>query len=271
MGSRLTQLFTQTDPLQADIGSPDPSAYIYGNNNPVVYTDPSGLRAVHTKNPQPIDIPAGSARAQFPIPKWPGYGVSRMQFFINDNEVCLGVGGYPKTSKNCGKGDNRGIASGAAIGDYNLGARVRVVFDHERGLASVIAYPTHQTDGSEKAALDVIYIPKARYPIPPSFPSSVRGLGGDSDEFSFDYNFVNSNAARLEPGPAIYGRHRVSKAGGGNVQFEGCLGQYPSFELIRDRSDGSGGYSSNLIYSRKQASGSPKALLAPCSNYGATG
>jgi RHS repeat-associated protein len=36
--------FTQTDPLQADIGSPYPSAYIYGNNNPLMYTDPSGLR-----------------------------------------------------------------------------------------------------------------------------------------------------------------------------------------------------------------------------------
>lgn len=37
-------VFTQTDPLQADIGSPYPSAYVYGNNNPLVFTDPSGLR-----------------------------------------------------------------------------------------------------------------------------------------------------------------------------------------------------------------------------------
>jgi hypothetical protein len=37
--------FTQTDPLQADVGSAYPSSYVYGNNNPNVYTDPSGLRA----------------------------------------------------------------------------------------------------------------------------------------------------------------------------------------------------------------------------------
>ncbi len=37
--------FTQTDPLEADVGSPFQSAYVYGNNNPLVYSDPSGLRA----------------------------------------------------------------------------------------------------------------------------------------------------------------------------------------------------------------------------------
>jgi hypothetical protein len=37
--------FTQTDPLEASVGSPYPSAYVYGNNNPLVYTDPSGMRA----------------------------------------------------------------------------------------------------------------------------------------------------------------------------------------------------------------------------------
>ena len=40
--------FTQTDPLQADVGSPYPSAYVYGNNNPLVYTDPPGMRGQST-------------------------------------------------------------------------------------------------------------------------------------------------------------------------------------------------------------------------------
>jgi RHS repeat-associated protein len=40
--------FTQVDPLQADVGEPYPSACVYGNNNPVVYTDLSGLRASKT-------------------------------------------------------------------------------------------------------------------------------------------------------------------------------------------------------------------------------
>lgn len=36
--------FTQTDPLQATVGQPYPSTYIYGNNNPNMYVDPTGLR-----------------------------------------------------------------------------------------------------------------------------------------------------------------------------------------------------------------------------------
>jgi RHS repeat-associated protein len=37
-------IFTQSDPLQADIGAAYPSAYVYGHNNPAMYVDPSGLR-----------------------------------------------------------------------------------------------------------------------------------------------------------------------------------------------------------------------------------
>ena len=36
--------FTQTDPMPLGAGSAFESAYVYGNNNPLVYTDPSGLR-----------------------------------------------------------------------------------------------------------------------------------------------------------------------------------------------------------------------------------
>ena len=45
--------FTQTDPLQADVGSAYPSAYVYGNNNPLMYVDPSGLRGIKAD----VDIP----------------------------------------------------------------------------------------------------------------------------------------------------------------------------------------------------------------------
>ncbi len=37
--------FTQTDPLPMGAGSPFESPYVYGMNNPLVFTDPSGLRA----------------------------------------------------------------------------------------------------------------------------------------------------------------------------------------------------------------------------------
>jgi RHS repeat-associated protein len=42
-------IFTQTDPLAADVGSPYPSSYVYGNNNPTMYVDPSGLRGIYKK------------------------------------------------------------------------------------------------------------------------------------------------------------------------------------------------------------------------------
>jgi hypothetical protein len=38
-------MFTQTDPLEASVGQPYPSSYVYGNNNPLVYVDPSGLQS----------------------------------------------------------------------------------------------------------------------------------------------------------------------------------------------------------------------------------
>ena len=58
MTTAVAEQFTQTDPLQADIGSPYPSAYVYGNNNPLVFTDPSGLRAqVAAGNPIAEQVP----------------------------------------------------------------------------------------------------------------------------------------------------------------------------------------------------------------------
>jgi RHS repeat-associated protein len=38
--------FTQTDPLQPIVDVAFPSAYVYANNNPLMFTDPSGLRSI---------------------------------------------------------------------------------------------------------------------------------------------------------------------------------------------------------------------------------
>jgi hypothetical protein len=45
MKTVVTEPFTQTDPLQPTVGQAYPSTYIYANNNPNMYVDPSGLRA----------------------------------------------------------------------------------------------------------------------------------------------------------------------------------------------------------------------------------
>ena len=44
-------MFTQTDPLPLGAGSVFEGSYVYGRNNPLVYTDPSGLRASACKAP----------------------------------------------------------------------------------------------------------------------------------------------------------------------------------------------------------------------------
>jgi hypothetical protein len=46
MKTVVTEPFTQTDPLQPTVGQAYPSSYVYANNNPNMYVDPSGLRAV---------------------------------------------------------------------------------------------------------------------------------------------------------------------------------------------------------------------------------
>ena len=45
----LSRDFTQTDPLQPTVGQAYPSAYVYGNNNPNMYVDPSGLRGIRSE------------------------------------------------------------------------------------------------------------------------------------------------------------------------------------------------------------------------------
>lgn len=42
----ISVLFTQTDPLEATVGLPYPSSYVYGQNNPLVFTDQSGMRSI---------------------------------------------------------------------------------------------------------------------------------------------------------------------------------------------------------------------------------
>ena len=52
MMTAVLEYFTQTDPIQASVGQAYPSAYVYGNNNPLLFSDPTGLRGMAmTLNP----------------------------------------------------------------------------------------------------------------------------------------------------------------------------------------------------------------------------
>ena len=84
--------FTQTDPLQADVGSPYPSSYVYSSNNPMLYVDPSGERGqlpgcvwknnpIASQQPEQLafrtgglsasQVPFASARSQILVPAPP--------------------------------------------------------------------------------------------------------------------------------------------------------------------------------------------------------
>jgi hypothetical protein len=94
-------------------------------------------------------IPDGAEVVTFDVPVWEDAGVTRIQLFIEDDEVCLT--GTGPVDVMCGHGDDRTFVTGTEITDYNVPARVRIVLDHEAGTAIVIAYPTHGTDGEVDA------------------------------------------------------------------------------------------------------------------------
>ena len=217
-----------------------------------------------------LRIADGAEVVTFDIPTWEGQGVTRLQYFIDDAEVCL----VPVAAA-CGRGDDRTFVEGAAIGDYNVGARVRVVLDHERGIATVVSYPSHNSDGSESAALPVDLVFDPGVTLPEDYPSQVRvfthGEGVDGNVV-FDYRFLNSRTPRAIAGvsPGIHGAIRVRRGSGSDVLIDGVLAQYPSVEIIRDRARGSG-YSSSMIYTRQQASGGPSNLYRPGTEFSESG
>jgi hypothetical protein len=234
---------------------------------------PAAKPAVTTHHTAAKDIkasepPEGTTYTEFQIPKWPGQGVTRMQFFIDDNKVCLAP-----IEATCGFGDNREFANGAELGDYNLSSRVRIVLNHETGVAQVLAYPTHNLDGTDEPALPILLIENAKRSMPPKNYTSVRTLGSSDTSFSFDYLFYNSKTtpANAGFGPGISGFHTITRGTNGEVNFGGSLAKYPSVEIIRDHGDGNGGFNSELIYTREQNSGSPKSLFLPSTPYTAKG
>ena len=218
-----------------------------------------------------LAVPDGATVVEFPVPAWPGYGVTRIQYFIDDDDVCLSGTGPDVI---CGHGDDRPFATGAAIADYNLPARVRIVLDHERGLGTVVAYATHGDDGVVDA-LPIETTADGPVELPDGYPSQVRwwteGDGIDGN-IVFDYRFVNSRTPSFagDIAPAINGAVRVRQGPDGTVVLDGRLAQYPSVEFIRDRQLPNG-YRSTRIFVKAQESGGPVNLFEPGERFAASG
>jgi hypothetical protein len=195
-----------------------------------------------------VEVPAGAAVATFAIPRWRGEGRTRITFFIDDEEVCL-VGGAPAAL--CGHGDGRDVVSGHDIAEADVPARVRIVLDHDAGVATVIASASRTIDGRDVAALPIGLDEGAH-------PSWVAPTLVD-DRIELDYRFVNSltPAALAFAAPAITGRVAIARTEDGGVAIDGELSQYPTVEIVRDDPTHA---TSALVFVRRQESGGPLNL-----------
>lgn len=279
--------FLSVDPLVSTTGDP----YLYAGGNPTTFADPTGLcregdakcgidrdgRGLSSSPRVPrigasnLVVPSSASVARFSIPVWEGAGVTRFQFFIDDDRVCLSGTG-PDIA--CGHGDARGFASGGALSDYNLGARVRIVLNHETGSGMVIAYATHG-NGGDIDALPINLTVDGGVRLPDDYPSQFRlfthGEGIDGN-IVFDYRFINSETPKSLAGaaPAINGAVRLQRGPHNTVQIDGRLAQYPSVEVVRDYQLPNG-YWSTLILAKPQESGGPLNLYEPGETFVAAG
>ena len=113
--------FTQTDPLEAAVGSPYPSAYVYGNNNPLMYTDPSGMRGRPTYQ-RALDL-IGS--------EMPANSVWAQKYGIDSCHWPAGYFCYKEQLAAKGKTFKSKVADGM-VWDYKVQARFTAAIDHEQ-------------------------------------------------------------------------------------------------------------------------------------------
>lgn len=208
-----------------------------------------------------VAVPDGAESHSFDIPVWEGYGVTRIQLFIDDDLVCL-PGGFEQA---CGQGDWRSFAGSdeysGALTDYDVSSRAVIVLDHERGEAIVVAYPTHDMGADEIPALP---FEEASRPIEESgYANFIHGGGSDDGSFlGVEYRLLNSSTPSFlaADAPAINGLIQVRPVEGTTqVEIQGLRADYPSIEMIRDIPAGDG-YTSEAIFQYQRESGGPENL-----------
>ena len=214
--------FTQTDPLAPDPDKSYPSAYVYGNNNPVLYSDPTGLRA---------GVAPWTGVQSIPRRDWGGFD---LRLFISSGAT----GGWLAGSA----GDKRGFSASATCAE----SRACVNFDFAAGLVTAEVNYSCSEDKSECSNPS----PANRIEVT-DYGSTVR----------FRYSIVNPRAPKIglvigARAPAIDGTWTFKSVAGPQI---GSPGQRTNQDSVEAKFEGDA-YPSQELYART-SSGVPHAMI----------
>ena len=244
--------FTQTDPLEVSRGVAYPSAYVYANNNPLVFVDPSGLRA---DAPVPESF-SGSFGSR------PGWGKFAVRAFISTAKAgCFGH----IDDDNCHKGDGRSFSSSATCEESRACAEI----DFDKGTVSGSinlscrpSRPSCKATDQKRNKVTVTDVGgeiRIRVSIVNPFAPEVGGARVPSIDASL---FFKTTA-----GPQINAVGATPKNDSIETKFNGDA--FPSWEVYGNRNGGSGAfdYSVMQIKERSQMLGLPVGLLPAWPNH----
>jgi RHS repeat-associated protein len=214
--------FTQTDPLAPDPDKGYPSAYVYGNNNPVIYSDPSGLRA---------GVAPWTGVQSIPRRDWGGFD---LRLFISSGAT----GGWLAGSA----GDKRGFSAGATCAE----SRACVNFDFAAGTVTAQVNYSCSEDKSECSNPS-----SANRVEVTDYGSTVR----------FRYSIVNPRAPKIglvigARAPAIDGTWTFKSVAGPQI---GSPGQRSNQDSVEAKFEGDA-YPSQELYARTSGA-VPQAMI----------
>jgi RHS repeat-associated protein len=206
--------FTQTDPMAYGAGSAFESAYAYGRNNPMQFTDPLGLRSAEVGGSKPLF--AEPKRLTFSItPSGRDWGLVDVRAFISTARSGTG----PAASA----GDDRSFSAGATCAESRACFRIDFI------------------NGVVSAEINTSCNPSKSKCVSASSKNSMS-VSGSADSLRIGFDLVNPKA----PGgvPSIDGTWRFSRSSGpcfttpgkscegiGQLKVEFNGDAYPSWEV----------------------------------------